>query len=368
MVYKFKGLETLRGFLALTVCCAHSFTILVRPYSSTAKGFAHYFWVLSARFSVLWFFVLSGFVITNSIANNLQKNKGLFQAREFATSRIARVAPPLIAAIFITLILSYILSLFNLQTLPQSIVSERSDYKQDLLSQLMSLLTLGLRGQLSGGLNGPLWSLMYEIQLYVLAGLLAIIISATYKIRCFYAGLFLIFVSLLINFGNALQFICFFNFFIGAIAFNYFKKASTSFHFNFAIFSGMTCVLLIAISNLNDFDTTLIALLSQAVFALSAASVIQLIARSDLLDKFSFTGKFSYTLYVIHFPILLFVFFMLQPLHFPRTTWAFGIIFSVLFASFIARWLEDTARWKKRLVFILENLISFLKSKHSLQP
>jgi len=363
-VKKLQGLDALRGLLALVVCGAHSYTIFVRPYSLT-RGFINYFWVLSARFAVLLFFILSGFVIAYSITSNIKKNNGYFYIREFTISRIARIAPGLIAAIIIVIFLSQILGWFGLQVLPQGVITERTVFKPDVLAQIASLFTIGLLGKLSGGLNGPLWSLIYEIQLYVISALFTIsLIGYAWQRLIAFPTLIILMICLFLV-GNMLQLICFINFLIGAITFLYLDKIKSFNLIITAILCAFAFMLLVVHSNLNDFDKHAFGIISQIFFTIPAASCLQLITRFTLLDRLKYLGKFSYSLYVIHFPLLLFLFFMLQPFNYPILTAIFAFIGSINISIILAHYLENTVFWRKKLTQTLAIVARSLRTEDS---
>lgn len=51
-------------------------------------------------------------------------------------------------------------------------------YRMDWLRVAISLLTIGAIGDLGGGVDGPLWSLRYEIRCYLTAAVLAWLLTS----------------------------------------------------------------------------------------------------------------------------------------------------------------------------------------------
>ncbi len=92
-------LDAVRGAAAIIVLVAHVNQIFwVRLF-----GMETFFTDLvgsSARYAVIAFFILSGYLITESIRQNVARN-GVFSWLDFLIARIARIYPPLIAAVMI---------------------------------------------------------------------------------------------------------------------------------------------------------------------------------------------------------------------------------------------------------------------------
>ena len=84
--------------------------------------------------------------------------------------------PALIGVILITLVLEKILLLFAVNEVPAGIHAARQRFALDWQSQLECLTTVCFKGDLTGGIVGPLWTLAYEIQLYFLAGVGAFVV------------------------------------------------------------------------------------------------------------------------------------------------------------------------------------------------
>jgi peptidoglycan/LPS O-acetylase OafA/YrhL len=169
------GLDSLRGILSIIVLYAHTYQIFITPLEVGGHSTFGYANGILARCAVLCFFVLSGHVITLSIDSNYQKN-GRFDLFQYLGSRFFRIVPPLLVVFCLTLIASLIIKNLNASSVSAEF-SARKFYITDILDQIRSLLTLCTSGDLTGkGLNGPLWTLTYEIQLYIISGLLACVI------------------------------------------------------------------------------------------------------------------------------------------------------------------------------------------------
>ena len=79
------------------------------------------------------------------------------------------------------------------------------------------------------------------------------------------------------------------------------------------------------------------------------ACIVIIIARTGWLRTCARAGAFSYTLYIVHYPILLALYFWFQPLAHPLLWWTGGVILATSLAMAIAPWAEDVNRWKRRV-------------------
>lgn len=160
--------HVIRHLAALAVVLTHSYSIVTGRYESEplvgllGRSIGHY--------AVDVFFILSGFVVTQSLA----RDRDLVR---FAASRILRIFPALIFAVLMTVfVLGPIVSTHALK-----------DYLSDQATWsyvVGAASTLAVDGSLpgvftdlpeSGVVNIPLWTLKYELAAYVmLAGLAAI--------------------------------------------------------------------------------------------------------------------------------------------------------------------------------------------------
>jgi peptidoglycan/LPS O-acetylase OafA/YrhL len=123
----------------------------------------------AARHAVLLFFLLSGHLVTRSIVLNIRRN-GEFDIAEYAASRIARIYPPLLGAIGICVIGWLLVHSLNLPGglaygLPGDLYRVRESFALHP-GEIIAALTM------QGGLlisDGPLWTLFIEFQIYMLA-------------------------------------------------------------------------------------------------------------------------------------------------------------------------------------------------------
>jgi peptidoglycan/LPS O-acetylase OafA/YrhL len=343
--------DGLRGLLSLLVLAAHTWQVFLMPATGEYTP-AHYLLGLSARAAVLCFFCLSGYLISASIQANYLRHNYRFDLLEYVRSRCWRVVPPLLVAFILTLMAQKILQLLGADAVSLS-GAARNSFHTNILAQIVALLTCCAFGNLAGGsANGPLWSLAYEIQLYAIAGLLsfaackknvrarlAVGVSISIYLYKIWIGTCLL-QSQFLN----LQTICFTGFGCGAVC-HYLRERLYPHRLSF--FFLITLGLAIYLNwhqpqtdILRDLDTVNYWLLLQAIASMYFSVIILCLSRNNWLGIFRKAGNVSYTLYICHFPLLLFCWFaifkyfsfLLEPQYLFSTTIIVMIIVSAIAA------------------------------------
>ena len=164
-------LDSLRGLSALIVLFAHANQILIAPSTKAFFGVAG----LLAQGAVMVFFVLSGFLIGKSLTRNIHKNNTL-NINSYLIDRFNRIYPPLIFSLIIVgtlyLIAPYFFATNSLEFTASDHYLARQSFEITLSSVLSSAFFLnGFIGE-TISVNGPLWSLSYEVWYYILAALM----------------------------------------------------------------------------------------------------------------------------------------------------------------------------------------------------
>ncbi len=176
-------LDALRGLASIYVLVGHARWLLWEGYHEGYKlhpgaynfvdKVGMYFFSLFqfGHQAVLFFFVLSGFVIHWSVSKRVDKS-GKFEIGDYLLRRFKRIYPPLIAAIIFTCFFDRI-GLF--QNLPiyfshtqYSSINENIHPVLNWNSLLGNLFFLQTVYTPVWGTNGALWSLMYEWWFYIL--------------------------------------------------------------------------------------------------------------------------------------------------------------------------------------------------------
>ena len=176
---KILPLEALRGLAALYVVLHHGFWLLWEgreKYLSHPENY-NLFTKIIAEFSrlffyghemVLFFFVLSGFVIHIRYSRNLQKNDDSIHFRSYLKRRVLRIYPALIFALLFTYLLDQtgrylqLPSYFHPRIFPPGV-------DRYSLTTLIGNLALMMNTYVPvWGSNVPLWSLKFEFWFYLL--------------------------------------------------------------------------------------------------------------------------------------------------------------------------------------------------------
>lgn len=243
---------------------------------------------------VVIFFVLSGFLVGGKLLERVLL--GSFDLRIYAIDRFTRVWVPLIPALALTALI-------------EIIAGHRLSYR-DLGASLVG--TQGVLGNCFGG-NAPLWSLAYEIWFYVLAGAWGIIMV---RHKRQYGAFSLFGISLMVFMildSNFLFYWCF-----GALG--YMLKPAKNFKTTL-LFSGLLVGAGLTFSQLssesNSWKTeslsSVISIrpISLMVMSIGLALFIPVLSRLKPAPGYLTIEKagsrfaaFSYTLYLIHYPLL----------------------------------------------------------------
>lgn len=115
-------LDFIRAVSAFVVLLAHVQQILISstwmPFSLSGRSdIVPFIYSQVGAIGVMVFFVLSGFLIAYSIANNLTKNKfERFSAKKYFKSRLRRLYPPLIFSQVLVLLVFGVLNFFELNS------------------------------------------------------------------------------------------------------------------------------------------------------------------------------------------------------------------------------------------------------------
>lgn len=357
-------LDSMRALSALVVLFGHTNQTLLLPTLKQGSTVVGYF----TQISVMVFFVLSGFLIGKSVCNNIAKNSG-FNFTQYARDRALRLYPPLIAALLLMVTLALLAPFFfpsgtnELLSIPGA-KFVRTEYVVVAKELFGALAFLNDFKTNTPSANGPLWSLSIEAWYYVAAG--AIILWPTRK----WLSASLLLVTLLVTRKHQLFFMLAPIWFTGfGLAFMHQRTPQMNnrlFGRLLAILSVLLAatVLLVWYPNgpstgvwtdpLNHF---------RVVSGLWFACFLALLMGGGVRFPtwFHSHAGYSYTLYVTHFPIMLFILGSSQ-------TFVYGsllnslivaivtIVIAIAVAKTLARFLEDktllqnTASGVKRLV------------------
>lgn len=347
-------LDSIRGLSAIIVLLAHANQVLI---AHTFSGGVHIMGYL-AQFSVMVFFVLSGFLIGCSILNNLALS-GEFDTGRYFKDRVVRIYPPLIVSLVMMWILCELtpyafesgswryLKIPNI-TLPQQAFATN-------IEQILGALTFANGFRTSTPYpNAPLWSLSFEIWYYVLAAL-----AFSFKRHKTVCALIVIFVVML-TWNNSRFYILMPVWGVGlllSLAYargrQKYTKLAASLMLALAAATGISIFFSFQGASSNEqwlVDMNQFRIISGMAFACYLWLIITEQATFPTLLHRS--GGFSYTLYIIHFPVLLFIYGCFQTKVSHSLSWALmlsvaGILSSLTLAYFVSLFAENRPLIKK---------------------
>ncbi|THF63125.1 acyltransferase [Pseudothauera nasutitermitis] len=292
--HHFDTLDALRGCAALVVALAHGLHIFVEPAAPDLKintyiaGFA--------QASVMVFFVLSGFLIGTSIQNNIKNNSRAFSLAQYARSRALRIYPPLLLATLLTVLIIEASWAF----VPKEFATRafQTTYQQIFgsLFFLNGFFTPGVR------INGPLWSLSIEVWYYAVAGLL------------FTARPFLMLIGVLlfwIGFQSNPFFYPYSQVWAAGFALCFVQGRNIHRIIKWAALLASISLAFHALDPLTTFATTkknddIIQYNVRIGLAFTFALFLMINSNRIKIHIGKQAATFSYTLYLIHFPVLMF--------------------------------------------------------------
>lgn len=304
-------INSIRGISALIVLFAHCNQIIISP----AHHELYAIFGIIAQSSVMVFFVLSGFLIGKSLTRNASSENGFSLAR-YTIDRANRILPPLIFATVILLILfffaPYAFSTDSNNFIPAGEFMALTGLDLDATSIAGSLLFLNGFFTQNISANAPLWSLSFEVWYYILAG-----------IMFFYRGAmrFIIFAAIMCALGLMNKaFVIYSAVWFSGLAIcvlhnnNYYYKNASS--IVCSIF-GLSAIALASyyiytfpdLTSPKQINGKLIVMYN-LFFGVSASAIFFKLVNGSIKIRpiLSGSSEFSYTLYVIHFPILLFIY------------------------------------------------------------
>lgn len=336
------SLDTLRGLAAVIVAICHCSQLFINQHLPEY----YRFFAILAQSCVMVFFVLSGFLITKSITGNIARN-GSLDLKDYAIKRFARIYPPLIFSFVVVAVLTVLSKQFFISGDGSLATANgwvnKYGFNVELFGYLPSaIMSNGFVGDMSPASNSPLWSLSIEVWYYVIAGM---ILSGRKELII--AGLAVGYVGIS---NNSPFFYYSIVWVLGAILclmHDGVIKVS-----RLATSLALICATAYAFYRLliiyDNFTNSNLTLVNVALGMLMAALLQKVVIERDIrLSILPSMASFSYTLYIIHFPILLFVFGCSQEysqdnLNNALTMSTIGFFASMLIAYISAKFVENT--------------------------
>ncbi|WP_314069766.1 acyltransferase [Campylobacter showae] len=310
-----ENLNYFRGFFATLVVFAHTYQILLLPlfYSETSVVLGMVQFI--AAYSVVGFILISGYSIASSLHLNYLKNNKKIDIGEFARKRINRIMPPFLLSILVVFCIQYFSLNGSEYWLPESkyVARDQARYDWELIFYNFLFLNSFIPSINSITMNGPLWSLNFEVYFYVLLATISLFLinyNLNNSKRNISIVIFAVIVYFQLHFHNKQFLYLMIVFFIGVLSYyiRYSKK------YNIYTLKKILFIVLIFLFGLllfranyfkpytsSGYRTMIVVSLTMVLFY-----SIYLSKTSLYLKDFFYTiSKYSYTLYVIHFPLLL---------------------------------------------------------------
>lgn len=163
----FGNLGGIRGMAAVVVLFSHVVQVHFLRFTGLNTPL-HQITSIASEYAVIIFFILSGYLIAHTLELNVAGNNT--RLGNYAAARIARLYPPLLYAIVVSVAAFVVMSILGLPgravplRLPGDLYAARDIV--NLSQGQVAMAALLLSGMLE--INGPLWSLYMEAKLYVL--------------------------------------------------------------------------------------------------------------------------------------------------------------------------------------------------------
>ncbi len=305
---RFEYLTGIRGIAAMVVLLSHIIQVFWLRYEDF-PAWARVASSLSSTYAVMTFFVLSGFLIAHSIEENTRRNQGILDIKDFIAARFARIYPPFIFSVIVSICIFAILTIFDMPGVASQLKFSGDVYSaRDIIKITTAELALSLM-MLQGllDINGPLWSLYIEAKLYLIFICFHLLLIRRNHILAISVFMFVSYLSLRFN-PEFLRYTVIW--LTGCMAYYLFGVRGQSLKKR-ALACG-TVVMLIILYDMMV-HLSLLSLVFQSSRIILIDFVIALVI-SGIILFFRFrppfanaVGAFSYSLYVTHFPVLLLI-------------------------------------------------------------
>ena len=319
-------LDGLRGLAALYVMLGHARWLLWEGFS---ESFVHHperysllgkiaaYASLSLYYghqAVIFFFVLSGFVIHMRYSQSILENKttATFDLIPFFIRRLRRIYPVFLFAMLLTLVLDQVgMSqhyAIYFHTTPYDLINQNVTPDFSLQTGLANLTLLPVASY--WGSNSPVWSLRFEWCFYLIYPLFWLVTRYSLKIAS--AAVFLLFLMSLLGWLGPAGLIeivlsAFPAWWLGAMLADVCTGRLKLRFSQIAWLAGLFVILPFLVAPLVNIEQSLQDLLWAFGFTGLIAACLAWQNRGGslaYLERLRFLGDISYDLYVIHFPIL----------------------------------------------------------------
>ncbi|WJG26990.1 MULTISPECIES: acyltransferase family protein [Vibrio] len=314
-----------RGLSAIVVLVSHAYQILIAPQVSSPTINNIVFHI--AGCAVMVFFFLSGYMISGSLYRNASKNEFRnINLKKFFFDRLIRLYPPLLFSFLIMITVYAIAKLFNISYLTgheNYILRESFVLDSGVFGSLLFIQNIFNNYIGTPSLNASLWSLSHEFWFYVIGALFFKIVFSSSRIK--YLIPLIAVLSVIFLFGRWIPF--YFGLFlwvIGGCTFiirqNVAIKLSKTFICSSILFLLASIYLFQSSNNTLYFLSKYvfgIAFTCFILYVLSKKNTTSNVSKNKdrkIFNLISDSARFSYTSYVIHWPIFMLIYGVLGDL------------------------------------------------------
>ncbi|MDB4927006.1 acyltransferase [Mucilaginibacter sp.] len=302
-------LDGLRGLAALYVLMHHARWQLSQPYLEYLKNKTQYsiidkgliYLTSGFRFgheAVILFFIISGFVIHLKQARSSPKAAFTnFKTLNYLFKRILRIYPTLLLSFFVTWFLDVLLSNINHQPIPASDAYTFRTFFENLF--------LIPSGHIWGS-NGPMWSLRHEWFFYLMYPLLLLL--DTVKPALSIIVCLILFLSYTYNITIPLIDQAAYTLLIwwtGALLANAYANRQNNSLLRLCMLLTLPGFIVSVLIPYGPFHDLACGFLFVGMIAIILNNKLPPV--NSLVNRFSFLGYFSYSIYILHFPMVLFL-------------------------------------------------------------
>ena len=362
---RFKSLDSLRGLAALAVVFHHC--LLTLPAS--VRGHGSVAWWMTATplrllvdgpGAVLLFFVLSGFVLAASVQSGLAKDPAGFDYGRFAAKRFLRIYPPFAFAVFVSAGLYLLIQPVPVAGLSAWFNTQSWAYPVAPAMLAGHLLMTDQHRDMS--LINVMWSLVHELRISMIFPLIFFGMRARPAVTLTIAAILSAGANFALSQGGLsplVQTLC------GTVQYGLMFAAGTLLYLKSAtistwmaktgpwatvaavILGGYLFFLPRTLPVLSLWATGLAAML-YVIAAFGSAALVKLLSGKVL----SWLGQVSYSLYLLHLPVLLTVFHLFSGKAPLGVLIAATVGLSLIAAQLSYRWIEQPSmalgRWATR--------------------
>jgi peptidoglycan/LPS O-acetylase OafA/YrhL len=353
----------MRALAAIVVLFGHTFQTLLLPVMNSWFTVV----VLLSQMAVMVFFVLSGFLIGKSVCNNISKNS-IFSLKQYARDRAIRIYPPLMVSLVLVVLLSLVAPYMfpsgtnSLLAMPgiDFVRTEFASRPSDMWGALAFLN--GFKTETPSA-NSPLWSLSIEVWYYVIIA--SVFLWPSRKV----VSSLILGLAIFVTYKNTLFFtlapVWFSGFGLAMIHQRREQMHNLVFGALFVVASlALVAIVVLALydnptGNAVDYATlNPFRVVSGLWFTCFLALILG--GCTSFPQCFYRHSGYSYTLYVIHFPILLFVLGVAQKHVYNSLLNAALISVLAIVFCLVASWLLSGRIENKRFI---SNLLSTAKHR-----